>query len=644
MISNFNNNTGVVLPASIGQELRLQAAALESAANAIVITDLTGAVVWANPAFSRLTGYGLDEVVGRSLGVLKSGQQAPAFYTDLWDTILSGRVWQGPLVNRRKDGSLYHEEMTITPVRDEEEVVTHFVAIKQDVTERRRAEENLQDLYRLFRSLMENALDIITVVAADGSIRYESPSVERVLGYAPGELVGRNAFDFVPAEDAQRIAELLRGAQGQPGYMASLEFRFRHKDGSWRVLEGVGKDMSQDPIVAGIVVNSRDITERKRVEEELQRQRESRHQSEKLADMGTLLAGVAHELNNPLAVVMGYSGMLEQALGDGPHARRAEKIVKAADRCVRIVRNFLALARQHRPERKEVRLNQIIEEAVELLAYPLRVDDVEVALRLANDPPVLWADPNQLHQVLVNLITNAHQAMHSAPPPRRLVITSRVDAAGARVSLEVADTGPGIPSEIRQRIFEPFFTTKPEGQGTGLGLSLCRGIVEAHGGAIRVETEPGRGATFIVELPVVAPPAADRAADASDAAPVKRGAAILVVDDEIEVGRLLADLLAVDAHRVDTASNGAEALEMLEERDYDLILSDLRMPRLDGPGLYREVEKRHPALLSRFIFITGDTLNAETRGFLEQVTVPSLHKPFDFGQVMAVVRRALQGR
>jgi len=644
VISDFYNNNGVVLPASIGQELRLQAAALESAANAIVITDLTGAVVWANPAFSRLTGYGLDEVVGRSLGVLKSGQQAPVFYTELWETILSGRVWQGQLVNRRKDGSLYHEEMTITPVRDEEEVVTHFVAIKQDVTERRRAEENLQDLYRLFRSLMENALDIITVVEADGTIRYESPSVERVLGYAPGELVGRNAFDFVPAEDAQRIVELLRGAQGQPGYMASLEFRFRHKDGSWRVLEGVGKDMSQDPIVAGIVVNSRDITERKRVEEELQRQRESRHQSEKLADMGTLLAGVAHELNNPLAVVMGYSGMLEQALGDGPHARRAEKIVKAADRCVRIVRNFLALARQHRPERKEVRLNQVIEEAVELLAYPLRVDDVEVALRLANDPPVLWADPNQLHQVLVNLITNAHQAMHSAPPPRRLVITSRVDAAGARVSLEVADTGPGIPSEIRQRIFEPFFTTKPEGQGTGLGLSLCRGIVEAHGGAIRVETEPGRGATFIVELPVVAPPAADRAAGASDAAPVKRGAAILVVDDEIEVGRLLADLLAVDAHQVDTASNGAEALEMLEERDYDLILSDLRMPRLDGPGLYREVEKRHPALLSRFIFITGDTLNAETRGFLEQVTVPSLHKPFDFGQVMAVVRRALQGR
>jgi nitrogen fixation negative regulator NifL len=635
---------GIVVPESISEELRLQAAALECAANAIVIVDLTGAVVWANPAFSRLTGYGLEEISGQRLSLLKSGQQPPEFYKDLWETILSGQVWQGLLVNRRKDGSLYHEEMTITPVRDERGIVTRFIAIKQDVTERRRAEENLQDLYRLFRSLMENALDIITVIGGDGTIRYESPSVERVLGYAPGELAGRNAIDFVPPEDAQRVMEILQRAQGTSGSTASLEFRFRHKDGSWRILEGVGRDMRQDPVVSGIVVNSRDITERKRVEEELQRQRDSRYQSEKLADMGTLLAGVAHELNNPLAVVLGYSGMLQQALADGPQARRAEKIVKAADRCVRIVRNFLALARQHQPERKEVRLNQIIEEAVELLAYPLRVDDVDVALHLAADLPLLWADPHQLHQVLVNMITNAHQAMRSASPPRRLTITSRADAGGARVSLEVADTGPGIASEIRERIFEPFFTTKPEGQGTGLGLSLCRGIVEGHGGTIRVESEPGRGATFVVELPVVSPPAADRAVGAPEAVAVKAGAAILVVDDEPEVGRLLADLLASDGHQVDTASNGAEALERLEERDYDLILSDLRMPRLDGPGFYREVQQSRPALLSRFVFITGDTLSAETREFLEQVTAPSVHKPFDFAQVRAVVRRVLGSR
>jgi nitrogen fixation negative regulator NifL len=637
-------NNGIAVPASIGQELRLQAAALESAANAIVIADLSGAVVWANPAFSRLTGYRLDEVLGRNLRLLKSGQQPPQFYKELWETILSGHVWQGQLINRRKNGSLYNEEMTVAPVRDEHGIVAHFVAVKQDVTERRRAEENLQDLYRLFRSLMENALDIITVIAGDGTIRFESPSVERVLGYAPGELVGRSAFDFMPEEDARRVTELIAQADAKPGHTASLEFRFRHKDGTWHLLEGVGKDMRQDPIVAGIVINSRDITERKRVEEELQHQREARYQSEKLAAMGTLLAGVAHELNNPLAVVMGYSGMLQQSLAEGPLARRAEKIVKAADRCVRIVRNFLALARQHPPERKEVRLNQVVEEAVELLAYPLRVDDVNVALRLAPELPVLWADPHQLHQVVVNLITNAHQAMRAAPQPRRLVITTSVDAAKGKVSLEVADTGPGVPAEIRGRIFEPFFTTKPEGQGTGLGLPLCQGIVERHGGAIRVESEPGRGATFTVEIPVVEPPAAERAVGEPKAVALERTAAILVVDDEVEVGRLLADLLTAEGHEVETASDGAAALEKLEGRDYDLILSDLRMPRLDGPGFYRAVERRRPALLPRFIFLTGDTLSAETREFLERVSAPSLSKPFDFAQVRAVVTRALQGR
>ncbi|HET8575725.1 MAG TPA: PAS domain S-box protein [Methylomirabilota bacterium] len=642
MISELNK--GILVPESIGQELRLQAAALESAANAIVIVDLSGAVVWANPAFSRLTGFALEEVLGEDLRLLKSGQQPPEFYKELWETILSGQVWQGQLINRRRDGRFYNEEMTITPVRDEQGIVTHFVAVKQDVTERRRAEENLQDLYRLFRSLMQNALDIVTIVDGDGMIRYGSPSIERVLGYTPSELVGRSAFDFMPEEDARKVAELIARSDEKPGYAASLEFRFRHKDGSWHVLEGVAKDMRKDSIVAGIVVNSRDVTQRKQVEDELQQQREARYQSEKLADMGTLLAGVAHELNNPLAVVMGYSAMLQEALADGPQARRAGKIVKAADRCVRIVRNFLALARHHRPERKEVRLNQVVEEAVELLAYPLRVDDVNVTLRLAPELPVLWADPHQLHQVVVNLITNAHQAMRAAAPPRRLVLTTTVDADGGTVALEVADTGPGIPTEIRARIFEPFFTTKPEGQGTGLGLPLCQGIVESHGGTIRVESEPGHGAAFTIEIPIVAPPAAEAAAPDSDAIVVKRGAKILVVDDEPEVGRLLADVLAVDGYEVDSASDGAAALEKLEECDYDLILSDLRMPRLDGRGLYREVEQRCPALLSRFVFLTGDTLSQETRTFLEQVMAPALNKPFDFSQVRAVVARALQGR
>src|SRR5438132_9536548 len=213
-------------------------------------------------------------------------------------------------------------------------------------------------------------------------------------------------------------------------------------------------------------------------------------QSEKVATMGSLLAGVAHELNNPLAVVLGQSHLLRESAADARTSARAEKIKAAADRCVRIVRNFLALARQQASERGEVRLNQVVQEAVELLGYELRTDNVEVSLRLAEDLPVLWADGHQLHQVLVNIVANAHQAMRQSPARRKISITTRSEPASQRVHLEITDSGPGIPADIRAKIFEPFFTTKPLGQGTGLGLSLCRGIVAEHDGAITVESEP----------------------------------------------------------------------------------------------------------------------------------------------------------
>jgi anti-sigma regulatory factor (Ser/Thr protein kinase) len=214
----------------------------------------------------------------------------------------------------------------------------------------------------------------------------------------------------------------------------------------------------------------------------------------------------------------------------------------------------------------------------------LRVDDVTAVLELDPALPPLWADPHQLHQVVVNLVTNAHQAMRQSAPPRAITLATRLDPARGRVVLTVADTGPGIPPPIRQRIFEPFFTTKPPGHGTGLGLSLCQGIVEQHRGTIEVESPPGRGAVFRIELPVEAPPAESEAAAEAELPPIE-GRTILLVDDEPDVAALLADLLAEDHHQVDVAHHGAAALGRLTRRAYDLILSDLRMPELDGPGL-----------------------------------------------------------
>ena len=360
--------------------------------------------------------------------------------------------------------------------------------------------------------------------------------------------------------------------------------------------------------------------------EERKRAEETRGQTEKLAAMGQLLAGVAHELNNLLTVILGGTDLLKTMVGSGPLRDEAEEIGQAAERCARIVRNLLALARQRPLSKELVSLNQIVREAVELLSYALRADNIEVIWNFAEDLPLVSADPHQLQQVLVNLVTNAHQAMLETSPPRRLTVTTAFDPRVERVVLEVTDTGPGIPPEILPRIFEPFFTTKLAKDGTGLGLSLCQGIIRVHDGTIGAENVSGRGARFRVELPVhveVSPEHETRVAATSSG----RKKRILVVDDEPGITKMLKTLLTADGHQVETAANGVLALEKLRDRTYDLILSDIKMPELDGPGFYREVTRHHPGIKHRIVFITGDALGPQTRAFLEETGVRYLNKP-----------------
>ena len=364
-------------------------------------------------------------------------------------------------------------------------------------------------------------------------------------------------------------------------------------------------------------------------------------QSEKVATMGSLLAGVAHELNNPLAVLSGQAQLLHGQGQDPDVVRRAAKISEAADRCVRIVRNFLALARQRPPERSHTSLKQVALGALELLAYELRTENIEVVVDLADDLPVLWADPHQLHQVVVNLVTNAHHAMRRQPGARRVTVRAWLDRERGRVRLEVSDTGPGIPAEIQARIFEAFFTTKPPGEGTGLGLSLCRSIIDEHGGSLTVRSEVGAGTAFFVDLPLLpAPVATSRHRVAETLPPVGR-CRILIVDDETALADVIAEAVERDGHTTDIAANGAVGLEMLARETYDAVLSDSKMPMLDGESFYAEIQRRFPALRERVIFLTGDVLSREKREFLERTGAPFLTKPLDLGEVRRTVHRVL---
>ena len=385
------------------------------------------------------------------------------------------------------------------------------------------------------------------------------------------------------------------------------------------------------------------VIERERAAEELQHKQEALRQREKLAAMGSLLASVAHELNNPLAVISLQADLLREEAAGGAVAEHAEEITQAATRCERLVRNFLTLSRQHPTERVAVDLNALITHTLELLEPAFRVDSVAVDLCLDADLPCIQADVDQIRQVLVNLITNAYQALREVKAPRQVTLTTRCDAARTRVTLEVVDLGPGIPPAIRTRIFEPFFTTKPPGVGTGLGLSLCQGIIEGHGGTIRVTSQPGQGTVFRVELPVGEVPVTASPAPEEEIYQPVRGQTILVVDDEPSVIRGLTRLLRRDGHTVDTASNGRMALARLQERAYDLILSDLRMPEMDGSGLYRALEQ-YPELRQRFVFLTGDTVSRETMAFFEQTGVRWLTKPFRAAEVRRTIQQILPAR
>jgi signal transduction histidine kinase len=376
---------------------------------------------------------------------------------------------------------------------------------------------------------------------------------------------------------------------------------------------------------------------------ERQRMQEALVQREKLAALGTLLANVAHELNNPLAVATMQLDNLQEAWGAGAWTEDLAVLRQAVDRCTSVVQSFLALARQQAPTRQAVALNAVIGDVLVLLGHALEADGITVQLHLADDLMPLWADANQLHHLVSNLLTNAHDALRQAAPPRHLTLTTAAHADRTQVLLTVTDTGPGIPEDLQRRIFEPFFTTKAPHGGSGLGLPLCRSIVEGHHGSLQLTSHPGQGTTVHIALPATAPEVQAPEAAPEPAAPaLAPGRAILLIDDEAIIAQSLRRLLQRGGHDVTTAATGLEGLAALDERAYAVILCDMRMPDLDGPGFYRELERRHPHLRSRVIFLTGDVLSPDAQAFFTQVDRPHVVKPFKAQEIRRVIQQVLE--
>nr|WP_281375130.1 ATP-binding protein [Aquabacterium terrae] len=513
---------------------------------------------------------------------------------------------------------------------------------------RLRLQRRLRAANALKAAVIDHAMEAIVTADAAGTIVDFNPAAELMFGLPRAQAIGRSSALLLPEADGERQRALL--ARLQRGDAAPLLGRrwtlnARRADGREFPIEAVLWRSEVDGAVH-YTASARDVTEQHRSAELIERQRNELRQSEKLTTMGSLLAGVAHELNNPLAVVMGRASLLEEMCAQmptgGPLQAEAQRVREAALRCSRIVRTFLNMARQRSAARGEVQLNDVVQGAAEMLGYVLRTHAIRVELKLAPGLPSVWGDGDQLGQVVLNLFVNAQQAMSGSDGPRELTIETGHSAgphrSGRHLWLRVADTGPGVPADVAERIFMPFFTTKSEGVGTGMGLAVSQAIAREHGGELELEAS-ARGASFLFWLPLEAttPPRPPVPAQPV-AAEVPEGARVLVVDDEPELADVMRSMLESAGYEVTTAESGEVAIEMLQLASFDAVVSDLRMPDTDGAALWRAVKAHAPQLAERMLFVTGDTLSLDATRLLAETGCQALEKPFSAADLVGKLR------
>jgi PAS domain S-box-containing protein len=612
----------------------------ETLQEGIYIVTPEDKILEVNPALVTMLGYSSkEELLSKRVSeVFADESQRNAIFLEV-SREASPRGHE--LTLHRKDGQPVYCLNTASPVRDASGRVVRFQGALVDITERRAIEKQLHQQQEFARRLVDSFPDLIFVVDTERRYNFVSPKFKEVLGYEPAEIIGLTFGERTHVDDRPAMLALFDDLVTGKQNFASIEVRVRHKLGEWRSLKcNFSPLFNEQGNIDGAVVSGRDVTEVKRLETQL-------IQAEKLAAMGQMLAGVAHELNNPLTAILGASELLRERQGvDDNTKRQLEMTHRQARRAARIVQNLLEFSRPASPQKKTLDLNVVIDRTLQLQDHSLRRNNVEVEFQAVPGLPPIVGDANQLIQIFLNLISNAEQAIREARLSGRIQI--RLGRSGNRVTATVQDDGIGIPPEVLPKLFDPFFTTKRPGGGTGLGLSICMSIVREHGGNIEASSLPAGGAAFTVTLPVAELEPGRRVSSKIDSGSGERVMptldafskhSVLVLDDEESIRMLLTEGLASYGLKVDCAATAEQAMSLILNTKYDVILCDLKLsgsgPNSDGYGVAQRLKIAAAANQPEIIYMSGDLISEENSNL--PAAARRLQKPFRVSDVLHIL-------